>query len=191
MASSDVQICNYALGLLGDDSITSLTDDSNRARLANRFFADRVEQILRLHPWNCAIERVALAQISTDPVFGWDSQFQLPTNCLFVLSLNDDQERGEPGDPFRVEGRMLLCNSTAADIRYVKSETDPNQYDSLLKRAIGTGLAADMAYGITGSQNVAVLMEQKHQQVIQEARSTDSQEGTPENTDITTLIVVR
>jgi len=52
-----VSICSNALRKLGDDPITSLTDDTERARLCNAFYEPTRDAVLRSHPWNFAIER--------------------------------------------------------------------------------------------------------------------------------------
>ena len=87
--ATEVSICSNALRRLGDDPITSLTDDTERARLCNAFYADARDACLRSHPWNFAITRASLAQLSATPVYGFDYQFALPTDpfCLRVLAM--------------------------------------------------------------------------------------------------------
>ena len=55
MMVTEVSICSNALRRLGDDPITSLTDDTERARLCNAFYEDARDLTLRSHPWNFAI----------------------------------------------------------------------------------------------------------------------------------------
>lgn len=191
--ASDVGIANDALSMLGDKVITSFDDDTTRARLVKALYADTVDSCLRAHPWNCAVTRKSLAKLTADPVYGWDAQFTLPSDpyCLRVLALNDDEECGDAGDYFKVEGRKLLTNATTADIKFIKRVTDPNDYDALLKAAIVAKLAEGMAYSITGSLSVAVAMAQKYESVIREARTVDGQEGSPDVTSISILGDVR
>ena len=87
--ATEVSICSNALRRLGDDPITSLTDDSERARLCNAFYEDARDACLRSHPWNFAITRASLTQLSDSPVYGYDYQFALPTDpyCLRVLAM--------------------------------------------------------------------------------------------------------
>ena len=58
--ATEVSICANALRRLGDDPITSLTDDTERARLCNAFYEDARDACLRSHPWNFAITRASL-----------------------------------------------------------------------------------------------------------------------------------
>jgi len=59
--ATEVSICSNALRRLGDDPITSLTDDTERARLCNAFYQDSRDLVLRSHPWNFAITRASTA----------------------------------------------------------------------------------------------------------------------------------
>ena len=53
--ATEVSICSNALRKLGDDPITSLTEDTERARLCNAFYNTARDSLLRSHPWNFAI----------------------------------------------------------------------------------------------------------------------------------------
>ena len=89
--ATEVSICSNALRRLGDDPITSLTDDSERARLCNSFYADTRDSVLRSHPFNFSITRTTLAQLSDKPTYGFGFQYALPTNpfCLRVLEMEE------------------------------------------------------------------------------------------------------
>lgn len=189
--ASNVEIANIALLILGDETITSLADNSARARLANGLLSSVRRQVLRANFWNCAISRAALAQDSATPVHGWDYQYTLPPDCLRVISINEDESLADAGDDFKVEGRKLLTNETTVNLRYVKDISNPEEYDPLLYKSIACRLAADMAYAITGSASKAEQAEGLYLRVIEEARSADGQEGTPERVDDTSLIDVR
>ncbi len=64
MATSDVEICNSALQKLGAETITTLADNSRRASLCNRQYDKIRKKLLRAHPWNFAIKRAALVEIT-------------------------------------------------------------------------------------------------------------------------------
>lgn len=189
--ASEVGIVNYALSLLGDDPITDLADDNERARLANRVYEQVRDAVLRAHPWNFAVTRKALVVLAESPVFSWSYQYQLPTDpyCLRVLALNSDEEDREPSDVYAVEGHRLLTNEATANIRYVAKITDSEQFDALFSETVAFRLAATMAYARTGD-NPRRLWE-AYEDRLREARTVDGQEGSPVHYDITTLTDVR
>jgi len=61
MASTDVEIANMALSLMGEATITSLSDSIAAARAMNLHFLPVRDALLRSHPWNFAQRRIALA----------------------------------------------------------------------------------------------------------------------------------
>jgi hypothetical protein len=188
MATSE-DLVNQALSLLGDDPIVALSDDTERARLANRIFQPTIDAVLRAHPWNCAMGRAELVE-TTAPVFDWKHAFILPDPCLRVFALNDSQARAESGDLFKIEGVFLLTNASTAKIRFL-TRISPPEMDSLLFDACAFRFASSMAYPISGSTSLSQEMWGLYQARLQEARTVDGQEGSPDRTDITTLTDVR
>ena len=80
--ASEVSICNRAMALLGANTITSLSDGSTEANVCNAVYADARDAVLRSYPWSCAIKRATLAQLSSDPVWGFDKAYSLPKKIL-------------------------------------------------------------------------------------------------------------
>jgi hypothetical protein len=176
--ATEVSICSNALRRLGDDPITSLTDDTERARLCNSFYEDTRDSVLRLHPWNFAITRASLSKLSTAPAYGFANQFSLPTNpyCLRVLGMEYEDYI------FKVEnvathGRVLLTDEATANILYVARITDTNLFDAMFVDVLTQKLAVDLAYPVTNSTTLQTQMQKVFQQKLSEARSIDGQEG--------------
>ena len=180
--ATDVSICSNALRRLGDSPITSLTDDTERARLCNAFFADARDSVLRSHPWNFAITRATLTKLTATPAYGYDHQYALPTNpyCLRVLGME------YPDYDFKIEndstfGRVLITNESTAKILYIARVTNAVLFDSMFVDVLTAKLAVDLAYPVTGSVQLQGQMEKLYQQKLSEARSVDGQEGTTED----------
>lgn len=176
--ATEVSICSNALRRLGDDPITSLTDDTERARLCNAFYTDARDAVLRSHPWNFAITRASLAKLSDTPAYGFNYQYSLPTNpyCLRVLEME------YPDYIFKVEnvathGRVLLTDEGTAKILYIARITDTNLFDSMFVDVLTAKLSLDLAYPVTNSLQVQQQMQKLYQTKLSEARSIDGQEG--------------
>ena len=176
--ATEVSICSNALRRLGDDPITSLTDDSERARLCNAFYEDARDACLRSHPWNFAITRASLTQLSVSPVYGYDYQFALPTDpyCLRVLAMEYEDYIFKV-ENFSTQGRVLLTDEETAKIIYIARITDTTLFDSLFVDTLITKLASDLAYPVTNSLKVQEQMYKLYQLKLSEARSIDGQEG--------------
>jgi len=183
--ASVVQICNSALNQLGAASITALTDNSKNARLCNERYNTVRDSVFRSHPWNSLIKRIQLAQNTATPVYGFSYQFNLPSDCLRVLTID------AYNSDFKVEGRKILCNESSIKLVYVSQVTDPNEMDVLLRETIAAALAADIAYAITANLQVTKLMQERYEFKISEARHADASEGynvDPENGQVDQIL---
>ena len=183
--ASVVQICNSALNQLGAASITALTDNSKNARLCNERYNTVRDSVFRSHPWNSLIKRIQLAQNTSTPVYGFSYQFNLPSDCLRVLTID------AYNSDYKVEGRKILCNESSIKLVYVSQVTDPNEMDVLLRETIAAALAADIAYAITANLQVTKLMQERYEFKISEARHADASEGyntDPENGQVDQIL---
>lgn len=173
MAATFVSIANRALTLLGAQPITSLSDDTKEARACNRMFEQSRDQVLRGHPWNFAMTRVALAANTTAPVFEFTNAFDWPSDCLRIIECDTLEE-------WIVEGRQIVTKAAAPlNVVYIKQITDPTFFDALFVEAYALRLAADIAYDITASQQVLSNMEELYARKLAEARLVDAQEALP------------
>jgi hypothetical protein len=186
--ASQIQIVNMALHQLGAARITSMTDDSEAARVATDIWDICRDSVLVDHNWNFATSRATLAELSTTPDFGYDHQFVLPTDpyCLRVLGMPSTDSIAEY--KYRVETvkvgaqiyRVLLTDETACEIEYIGRITDTTLYHPKFVDALAARLASEMAMKITESRNKEKLAWEKYKMILVDARSVDAMEGTPE-----------
>lgn len=180
--ATEVSICSNALRKLGDDPITSLTEDTERARLCNAFYESSRDSLLRSHPWNFAITRATLTQLSTTPAYGFAYQYALPTDpyCLRVLEM-EYQDYIFKIENLATEGRVLLSDESTAKILYIGRITDTALFDSLFVDTLTAHLSVKLAYPITNSTSLQLQMHKLYQAKLSEARSVDGQEGFIDN----------
>jgi|TARA_R110000822_G_scaffold73164_3_gene175811 hypothetical protein len=175
--SSEVDICNTALNMIGASNIISLTEDSKSARLCNQRYEPTRDSVFRAHPWNCLIKRVELAADTVAPAFEWSYAYTLPSDCLRVL-----QEQ-YLDCVFKVEGRKVVTNDSSFRLIYIGRITDPNEYDKLLEDALAQRMAAEMAYPLVASAALSTNMFQMYEMKLKEARFVDATEGMPGSMD--------
>jgi hypothetical protein len=68
-------------------------------------------------------------------------------------------------------------------ILYVAKITDTTEYDTSLVETLTAALAADIAYGITGSTTMIQIMEERYKEKLKDARFADATEGMPDEID--------
>lgn len=82
----NITLCNQALGLLGAKEISADEPTERNYLLCEQFYANSRDEILVSHPWNWA-SKVAYAIQTTNPLFGYDNAFTVPSDCLRVLTV--------------------------------------------------------------------------------------------------------
>tara|TARA_R100000656_G_C3918599_1_gene122349 strand:+ start:86 stop:718 length:633 start_codon:yes stop_codon:yes gene_type:complete len=174
-----VSIANLALSNLGEAPIQNLTDDNARARISSARIDDVIKTVLRMHDWNSAMKRVALTDIG-EPLFGFNTTFQLPTDFIKIIEV-------WPISRFRVQGDTLLSNETTLSILYVAEPVDVNTLDVLLGESIALKLAVEISETLTGKDGLKDRMMQKYIMALQEARSANSKDKTPEHREDSTF----
>lgn len=171
--TSEVEICNYALGELGVDPITSLTDDtSKRAQQCNRIYGPTRDELLQLHDWHWARKRVALNKLSDTPAFGYSAQFQLPTDFLRIVEISP------AGVVHSITGTVLETDEAAIKILYVWRVTDPLTFSPLFVSALTYKLAERLAKPLTGDLNLKQMMKNRYDELFTSSAGRDSSSDT-------------
>lgn len=160
--SSEVEIANGALTLLGQNRIISLDDDVKEAREVKAIFEINRNALLAGYAWSFSLMRTQLPALSeVDPLAQYSSIFQLPTNCLRVVQVGRffpgidlTDYRGAPVDEYMIEGRKIYTNLGAPlNFRGVDTITDTVQFSANFVKSLSAYLAFDLAEPLTGSDS--------------------------------------
>lgn len=176
--ASLTEIANLALAMVGSERITSLeTDTSPEAKLANEFMGQVRRACLVQHPWNFARGRASLPALTDTPAFDWAYQYQVPADCLRVLTILSD----DPQEPWTREGDRILCDLAAPlRVRYIRDFTDAGHFAPLFVDLMAATLAERLAIPLSASQQSRAAIERIIADIRSRARSVDAAEGTPE-----------
>lgn len=191
MPTADVDLCNRALSRLGTRaSIAALDENSTEARTVSIWYAATRDALLRVHDWNFARRRVALAELGSlsngSAAGSWAYRFALPTDCLRLLRL-EPSAAGQPSPRFEVAGdgtnRVVLCDEPAPVAIYTARVADPGLFDVGFAQALVDQLAAHVAYPITQKTDLAVRLAQAARAALAEAMAADSAEAATDTDD--------
>ena len=183
--ASLVEIANQALYRVGDESIISLTDNTNRARAINNSWPFVRQEVLRSHSWNAATTRTKVAALTTSPSWGFTTAYQIPGDCLRILEVDTETD-------WRVEGQQILTDATGElSIRYTKDETDTDVYDGALTECMVLRLAVEVCERLTNSRTKRESLLLEYEERLMEARSVDGEEGSPAEFEEDDWITVR
>jgi signal transduction histidine kinase len=175
--ASVVDICNQALIRVGADTIISLGDGTQEAKLCNLWFNTVVEETIAEGMWSSAIFRIALNRTTNVPAFEYDFEYQLPTNpkVINVLEINENRA----GDKkYAIEGDKLLSNESVVKIKYLGRVDNTELFGPYLTRAIVTRLASELAFPLTSNRALAESLLRKYEMDLQKGLTNDNQQGT-------------
>lgn len=116
---------------------------------------------------------------STTPTFEWDYQYELPTDFSRLISVYEDDGTDQIDERWVREGNRILTNYTTCNIRYVKTITDPDDFDPLFREVLLLRLALKLIPPLAGSMSKADREDiQKELQSVEiKARTISAQEN--------------
>jgi hypothetical protein len=174
--SSQVEICNLAIGKLGSTSfITDINDENSKNALYCRlFYGPTRDALLRSHLWKFARKRAVLAPLVEEPLFDGGKYFQLPTDCLRVVGADEDYFHNY-GRWF-VEGNKIVADTDVLNIVYIAKIEDESLYDPLFVQAFALYLAHEMSPAIAQSESMKGNLSNEMQAAIIRAAHAGSTE---------------
>jgi hypothetical protein len=180
---SQVDFANFALGLVAEQRITSIDNDTEPARLCKLHLAETTREVLRAGLWRCAFQRATLTQDSPAPNFGWTYSYALPVDWLRTVSFNDTDPEDVERWLFEVESGHLLTDESTAKIVYVADVTTQsggagyNQLDPLCARAVYTLLASKLAFPLQQAVALKTSLLEEYERIIAKAAAVNARDA--------------
>lgn len=186
--ASDNDIANRGLTKLGAARITSFDDNSTEARAVKSLYDIARRALLRKAVWNFAKKRDKLQSPVTDQDWDYAYQYQLPTDFIRLIQVNDYSEplgfnpgRTSEDAPYQIEGDKIYTNYPAPlKIRYIADITDPTKFDSIFVEAFATQIAYECCETITQDNALKAGLGQELRQWLIEAMKMNSVENPTE-----------
>lgn len=160
MHTTDVDVCNFALGELGHGPVESLNPQAGKAEEAcARIYPQARDELLRWRPWPWATKRRRLALLAeldgdTD---AYAYRYAYPSDCLFLRGLADGLKTRRPdqGIVFTIEAgdatetpRVVLTDQDDAVAIYTPRMTAvaemPADFTQALAHLVATRLAVTL-----------------------------------------------
>lgn len=196
--ASAVDICNLALGHLGDRATVASLDPpegSAQAEHCARFYPLARDTLLEMHAWNFATKRATLAQLNST-VEAWAYSYATPTDAIKLLYVlpsytTTDNELVYNSDSTYIPHPFVReVNETGADVvytnvedavlRYIARVTDTTRFSPLFVQTLSWHLASMLAgpiikgdQGAAEAKRCAAMM----QQWLGQAKASNANQG--------------
>ena len=153
--STETEIANRTLSRLGQTFITSLAQQQSiEARLLNLFFYSTVDELLSEFKWSFAIERIALASVSTTNFTEFTYKYDLPNNYLKVINLISSTDYSDLEDNWRIEGKSIYTDLSPTYIKYVKRITNATELPPIFTEALVLRIAMKICMKLTQNRTL-------------------------------------
>ena len=179
--SSQITICNMALAYLGQEPISSMKQDNERARWLQLFYEPVRDEVLRTHNWAFATVEKPLVRVASTLLLPGQFGYKYPTDALFVRRVfpQDAPEKALAFSERLDESqqmRLLITPCARAAARYTRRVTDETQFDPAFAKAFALALACDAALALTADVNLAARLQQQYTWYLEEARRSNMAE---------------
>ncbi len=205
--SSPVEIANRALQKLGAKRISAFTDGSANARAVQTCYDALRLAELRKHRWSFAIKRFSLAAAATNPLFGRQNQFLLPTGFLRLIDpdpnwnyagvtggniVGNNTQSLDSFVDYAIEGGYILTDINAPlNIRAVVNIEDCNLMDPLFREALSAKMAEEMCEEITQSNAKKESARMDYKEAVADAKKMNGIELPAQMAPLDTFITAR
>ena len=188
MALSPVALCSRALMKIGAQPIQSFYDDTMEAEFSVALFAPIRDALLSAYPWRFAVSQITLARLNDAPLADYQYAYQLPNDCLRVLSVGD--QGSSRGVVYRRVGNTLHTDAEALILDYIfrpDDETAPPYFE----QALMARLAAEFCLPLTENTSRADMLYRLANIEFEAAKRIDAQQDTPRALNDFSLINAR
>lgn len=189
VANSALDVASNALFLMGADSISSFTESTPQAKVANALYEDIVQSSFASYRWRFATRQATLTRLDTEPTARWDAAYHIPSSVITVIgvTINDLPIK------YDVYQNKIHCNASSSDtvvMDYVDRASE-SDWPSYFTTAVEFSLASTFAITLARDASLAQLMEGKAQVLFAKARNIDSQQQTTRKLNTSRFIAQR
>lgn len=166
MGTAKLEVVNNALVELGDEVLTSLSENKLSVTVANQVYDDVYEDLLGKAPWRFAMQKADLSRDTDTPLNEWTYQYTLPAQCLRILRVYPDQA-------YEVYGLKLYAHAPSLAVDYVEKVSE-SYLPPPFVRLLSLELAARMCMAITNDAQLKVSLQNDARMQFAAALSSDA-----------------
>lgn len=152
MAAGDTKlsICSDALIMLGASPLSSFSDGTDEAQVADRLYDDVRDTIIMQYPYSWTIQKTKIARLADTPINEWKYKYQLPGDMLGnpKAVFNTSSVGANSIRDFEIYSAGLFTNLEDVWIDY-QYLPEPAEFPPYFVRLLKTALAAEFAEPIT------------------------------------------
>lgn len=184
---TNTEICNLALSMIGQGSISDIYEESEQARQCKLWYDQLRKQLLSKFVWGFAHKYQKLAEVD-EKIPRYDFVYEYPEDCLSMKAIYNDittQDIDTKHQEYEVANvggkKCIACNLGKASIEYTADIKDAEIFTATFCSVLAHLIASSIALPLSGSANMANMQLQlAHQELLQaEVESARERENKP------------
>jgi len=165
-STTSISLASNALLLLGHESIASFDEQTAGATIASNLYESSYYSVLTTYRWRFATKKAVLARLSNAPLNSYSYQYQLPVDCLYVITPLNVID-------YEIYEDKIFCNETTLEIDYTYKVAE-DRLPAYFIKMFEFFLSAQFALPITGSLDKMKAMQQAYMHQLRMAKYADS-----------------
>lgn len=176
MASSDTDLINGGLVLLGEKPILALTQDDDVAKSALALWPQARDWVLAQHPWNRCVKMTPLTQTADTPLMTYGYTYLYPSDAIRLLIPDDDRSQWEVGSSDTGESVIWSNAQAPVVLKYIFRNTNVNTYSPWLSWVMSAWVALILAQTLTQHRGKVQDRMNYYNLILGQAKAMDGQE---------------
>lgn len=179
--SAKINVVNQALILVGANTITSLEDDSQEAKVMKKLYYLTRDALLESYEWSIAIRQWTPAPLSEDVEPPWSYAYPLPSDIIRLLRVDrGSYTRGLSRDQIDhvVYDRVIYTNYQIGFCTGLRSMEEEGDFSALFDDMFSLKLAMKACVALSLSNTILQNLAGMFQIAQKQAKSRDGQQGT-------------
>lgn len=181
-ASTDAEVCNLALELVGSRQfIDRLDEASAEAECCARVFKPLRNELLEAWPWRFAEKRAVLA-LTTETRSGWGYCYAMPADCLTPRRIWTGERRPGAGGlvAFSMElndagtGHLICTDMADAELVYTVELRAVGLWPGYFVKALAAAIAVPLGGALMSKPQMLPMLEQGAQLALRRAAALDA-----------------
>jgi hypothetical protein len=171
--SSDIEICNVALALVGADEIRAFDKTTKRERLCEIMYNYLVPALTACFDWSFARWLAPLRVMDEMPTTDFGIAYEIPIDCLRALDIMPEGK----GQKWEQVGSAIYTSVPAPVLKYIRSVPNAGSLPQHFVNALTAAIAAGIAPGIKQDEKYEAKLKQEAAIALVVAQDADTQIG--------------
>lgn len=154
MGTTSIELTSQALSLIRANVISSFTDDSDEAQIADLYYTSFIQDALSRYPWSFATKKKKLNQDSAAPLNEYTYSHIIPAEALVIKQVFDSGQVGAKAvKDYDMQQKRIYSDYNEIWVEYT-AYVDESNFPAYFTNYAMYALAAHLAIPVTDDETL-------------------------------------